>query len=205
MQIERIVTGPLAENCYIIYDREKKEGIIADPGSSAQKIIRTVGILNIKIKNIVFTHAHFDHIMAYHGVREAFPEAELLIFESEKEVLEDPVKSLMRNGAPITADRYLKDGDIITFGDCSLKVIHTPGHTVGSICLYGDGILVSGDTLFKRSIGRWDLPTGNGEEEIASIYNRLFVLPDETVVYPGHGEETVISEEKELNEVLRWR
>lgn len=205
MQIERIVTGPLGENCYIIYDREAKEGIIVDPGSSAPKIIRTVEILNIKIKSIVFTHGHFDHIMAYTKVREAFPEAKLLVCEAENEVLSDPSKSLLKTGDIIVPDVFLKDNDKVSFGGCSLQVIHTPGHTAGSICLYGEGNLISGDTLFRRSIGRWDLPTGNGEEEINSIMTKLFVLPDDTLVYPGHGESTTIGEEKELNEVLRWR
>lgn len=205
MQIEKIVTGPLAENCYILYDRDAKEGIIVDPGFMAQKIIRAVGILNINIKNIVFTHAHFDHIMAYHGVRDAFPDAELLIGEFEKEILADPSKNLMRNGEEIIPDGFLKDGDTVSFGSCLLKVIHTPGHTAGSICLYGEGVLISGDTLFQKSVGRWDLPTGDYDTEMDSIMNKLYILPDETAVYPGHGEATGIGYEKKYNEVLRWR
>ena len=153
----------------------------------------------MKIRYFVFTHAHFDHIGAYHKVKERFPEAKLIIGKKEEEVLSDKEKSMLRLSGEkkeITADIFLSENDLIEFGDHALKVIETPGHTVGSICLYGEGVLFSGDTLFSGGMGRWDFPTGDYEDEKNSILNKIFTLPDETAVYPGHGEKTTVADEK---------
>jgi len=208
MKIEKIQVGPLSTNCYLIYDELKKEGIVVDPGADGDKIISVIKKAGADIKYIVFTHVHFDHILAYYDIKNEFPDSKLIVSDKEKDALKDDVKSLMhfsrREYPEIKYDLLIKDGDIISFGDESLKVIETPGHTQGSISLYSDGILISGDTLFNYSIGRCDFPTGSLKEEINSIINILFKLPEYTVVHPGHGESTTIGFEKLHNEVYSW-
>lgn len=208
MKIEKLSVGSLGTNCYIAYDENKKEGIVVDPGSNGERINLKIKELGISIKYIVFTHVHFDHILAFSDVKKENPCAKLIVADKEKDALYDDEKSLIRyartSKPEIRCDLTVNDGDIIEFGDESFKVIETPGHTKGSICLYSDGVLISGDTLFNYSIGRCDFPTGSLKEEINSIINILFKLPDKTNVYPGHGENTTIEFEKRHNEVYAW-
>lgn len=204
MRIKTVITSPMGENCYIVYDEDSKEGIVIDPGSSPERILNALSELKTELKYIVFTHGHFDHIGAYHEIAEKYPEALLLCSEKETEVIKNPSKSFLDSDKPINPQEFISENDTVDFGNCSLKVIETPGHTVGSICLYTPGTLFSGDTLFKIGIGRCDLPTGNLKDEISSIKNKLFALPEDTIVYPGHGESTDIAYEKEHNEVYLW-
>lgn len=208
MKVIRIPVGPLGTNCYLIYDENKKEGIVVDPGADGDKITDIIKSNGINIKYIIFTHVHFDHILAFYDVKSAFPDAKLILCEKEKDALKDDKKSLIRFARKeypqIEYDILVSDGDKIEFGDEFFTVIETPGHTEGSMSLYSEGILISGDTLFKYSIGRCDFPTGSLEKETNSIINILFKLPDDTVVYPGHGEATNIAFEKEHNEVYSW-
>ncbi len=208
MKVERIEVGPLGTNCYLIYCESKKEGIIVDPGYDGDKILNAIDSVEVTIKYIVFTHVHFDHILAYFDIKERFPDAKLIVGEREVPALTDENRSLIRlsrkSYPQIKCDIMVKNGDRIEFGNEAFTVIETPGHTEGSISLYSEGILVSGDTLFNYSIGRCDFPTGNLKEEINSIINILFKLPDNTLVYPGHGNITDIGFEKINNEVYAW-
>lgn len=208
MKIKRLPVGPLSTNCYILYDENKKNGIIVDPGEDADRIIGTVKEIGLSVSHIVLTHGHYDHIMALHDVQEAFPDAKLCLCHLEKELVNDPYQNLTiygnRTVEPVQADILLKEGDRIPVGSETLKVLETPGHTVGSICLLGENILLSGDTLFYLGMGRCDLPSGNLASEVDSILSKLFLLSDDIMVYPGHGQETTIGFEKKNNEVYHY-
>lgn len=206
MIVKRIPAGIYAANCYILYSEKEREGIIVDPGGDVEDIVKFVKENDIDIKNIVLTHGHGDHIG---GVKELKDElqVDLLIHEADVEMLKDDNKnlsSIMAIGSiEISPDGFLSDGDIVEFGDVKLSVIHTPGHTLGGICLFADDKLISGDTLFKGSIGRTDLEGGDYESILNSIREKLLVLPDHTIVYPGHGPETTIEYEKNNNPFLK--
>ncbi len=194
--------GIMGVNCYILGD--KSEAIIIDPGSDAEKIIKILDDNEIKAKYIVLTHCHFDHILAAEKIMEKL-DVKLIACQSEKENLLDPsvnyTDKYSRNPVSLTADIYVKDGDVVKSGELEFKVIETPGHTSGGMCLYckGENLLISGDTLFYSSVGRCDLATGNEETLIKSIKEKLFILPDNTVVLPGHGENTSIGFERVNN------
>ncbi len=191
--------GLMGVNCYILGDPD--EAIIVDPGSNAEGIEKTLKENNIKAKYIVLTHCHFDHIMA---VEELIKKTgvKLIACQSEKENLMSSninyTDRYSRNPIELVAYVYVKDGDVIKSGECEFKVIETPGHTSGSMCLYceKEKMLISGDTLFFASVGRCDLATGNEKELIKSIKTKLLVLPDDVAVLPGHGENTTIGYEK---------
>lgn len=206
MKIERLPVGPLQTNCYILSD--EKDGIIVDPGADAPRIIRRVKEMDISVSRIVLTHGHYDHILALHDVQNAFPEAKLCLCHLEKELVNNPAESLViyadKSFAPVQADILLKEGDLIPVGRETLKVLETPGHTAGSICLLGKNLLISGDTLFYMGMGRCDLPSGSLTAEVHSILNKLFPLSDDIMVYPGHGQETTLGFEKRNNEVYHY-
>lgn len=208
MKVLPLVVGNLSTNSYIVYDENKKEGIVIDPGDFPLLLISKIKELGITLKYIVFTHVHFDHILGYPRLKEEFPDSELIVSHIEKDSLWDKEKSLLYyvnvDFPKITEFSEVKNGDFVDFGDVSLKVIETPGHTEGSICLFGENTLFSGDTLFYSSLGRWDFPGGNFYKEYHSITEVLFKLPDDTVVYPGHGDKTTIGYEKINNEVLKY-
>ncbi|MBC7104518.1 MAG: MBL fold metallo-hydrolase, partial [Firmicutes bacterium] len=159
----------------------------------------------LKLRYIILTHGHVDHIAALGEVREATG-AEVLIHAADAEMLTDPTRNLsLFTGRRLRfspAERLLADGDVVEVGTVCLEVIHTPGHTPGGICLKTDDVVITGDTLFAGSIGRSDFPGGNHGQLIRSIKERLLCLPGHTRVYPGHGPETTIEEEKRYNPVL---
>ena len=205
MIIEKLEVEPFASNCYIVGAESNKEGIIIDPGAEASRILKKVEDLGLEIKLIVVTHPHMDHIGALKEVKEATG-AEVAIHSDDAEALrEQPAK--VRSGfsfpAPPPPDRLLKDGDSIDIGDLHFTVLHTPGHSLGGICLLGEGVVFTGDTLFNFGIGRFDLPGGNGRQILNSIKTKLMVLPDNTAVYPGHGPESTISTERQWNPFLQ--
>ncbi len=207
MRIETVVVGPLEVNCYIVWDEKSKEGIVIDPGSEGKRIQRIVEVEGVNLKYIVNTHGHVDHIGANKDLKEAFPEAELLIHEKDIPLLRNALNSFI---APMVGakaspepDRTIDEGDTIEFGEISLKVIHTPGHTAGSICLYTEGIIFTGDTLFAGSVGRVDLPGSEPEKLIPSIKEKILVYPDDTVVLPGHGPQSTVGQERRYNPFLR--
>ena len=199
---QAVAVGPLQCNCHILADKASKEAVIVDPGDDADDILRRVK--GFKVLALLHTHCHFDHMTATRKVAEATG-AEILIHKSDK-ALYDALAAqyeLFRMGRtpddPLPVKRFLKDGDRIDFGKEALSVLYTPGHTQGSCCFHSEGFLLSGDTLFCRSIGRTDLPGGNAEQEAESIRTKLYTLDPETVVYPGHGPETKIEEERAEN------
>lgn len=207
MEIQKIPVAPIGANCYIV--SEAGAAFIIDPGGDAEKIIRAAK--NFDVRYILLTHAHFDHIGGLNDVKKAFPEAKTAVHKLEKEWLYSDELNLSENFGFSSVyekevDIELEDGMTLDFAGTKIKVLHTPGHTPGSTCFYignsENHILFSGDTLFRSSIGRTDFPGGSGRKIIESIKTKLLVLPDETVVYPGHDENTSISLEKKLNPFL---
>ena len=201
IKIETIVVSPYSVNCYILYCENTKDGIIVDPGDEANKIIKTVSRLGVNVKGIVLTHCHADHILALDDIKAHYG-VRLMIHKDEAPLLANGKMNLtpMFTGKSIehTADVLLNDGDVIKIGEREMKVIHTPGHTSGCLCLLGDGILVSGDTLFAQSYGRTDFPTGDAPT-LAKSLDKLLKLPEETKVYPGHYDSSTIGIEKKYN------
>ncbi len=207
------VTTALEEptNCYIVEDEESKETMVIDPGGEAEKIIDMLDTLGIdKLKYIYLTHCHGDHFGAILEVK-AKKGGKVLIHRDDAEGLYNPAISLTyyigMDDIELEADSRVDEGDIIHLGNLEFKVIHTPGHTKGGTCLYckEEGLLFSGDTLFKGTWGRTDLPTSSFPDIIASITNKLTILPDDTIVYPGHGRMTTIREEEPIYLELKPR
>ncbi len=200
--IEIIPVGGIETNCYLIGD--DKGAILIDPGDDADKIIEQIKKRKAKVTKIVLTHGHADHIGAVPQVKK-YTGAPVLIHSEDAIMLTDAMANLSAVfDAPFVtnpADGLLKDGDEVIVGDIILKVLFTPGHTPGGISLYEEdaGIVFTGDALFAGSIGRTDFPRASHEQLIAAIQGKLLSLPDETVVYPGHGPQSTIGDEKEEN------
>ena len=202
MILKKLIVGPFASNCYIVGFESDNEGMIIDPGASAKQILSTVKELGLNIRLIVLTHGHMDHIGAVKGVKEATG-AEVAIHTDDARFLRRLSLSTIYNFSfPSTPDRLLGDGDSIDVGDLHFTVLHTPGHSPGGICLLGHGVLFSGDTLFNYGIGRTDFPGASHNQLMNSIYTKLMTLPDDTVVYPGHGSDTTIGTERRTNPFL---
>jgi len=200
--VKGLELGPFASNCYIVGADSGNEGIVIDPGAEADRILSAADDLGLNIKIIALTHGHMDHVGALAEVKKATG-AEIAIHADDARSLQarNPFGSIF--GGPSQAmpapDRLLKGGDTIAVGDLHLLVLHTPGHTPGGICLLGEGVVFSGDTLFNLGIGRTDMPGGSYNQLMDSIHTKLLVLPDDTIVYPGHGPETTIAQERQWN------
>lgn len=208
--IKTYPVGQIETNCYVIYRKTIKKAVIVDPGDDEAYILEQCSNLCVTPEAILLTHGHFDHIMAVKGIKHIFPEIPIIAGEKEKVLLYDPSENLSLNmgrKCSVEADRYVKNGEILSVAGISIEAISTPGHTEGSLCYYikEDEVLISGDTLFRESLGRTDFPTGNQSRIIESIKEKLFSLPDNTVVYPGHGDVTTISHEKSYNPVALYR
>ncbi|HEX3031030.1 MAG TPA: MBL fold metallo-hydrolase [Bacillota bacterium] len=205
MIFEWLSVGPMGANCYIIGCKRTKIGAVIDPGGEGKRILARTKELGLTIEKIILTHGHIDHIMALDEVQAATG-AQILIHKSDAGMLTDSRKNLSgfmgKNMVFPAADQLLKGGDVVKLGELEVKVLHTPGHTPGGICLEVGGILISGDTLFECSIGRSDFPGGNHNTLIESINNNLMVYPDDTTVYPGHGPSTTIGYERKHNPFL---
>jgi len=206
MIVDKLELGPFATNCYIVGSESSRAGMIIDPADKAKQILKKVEDLGLDIKLIALTHGHIDHIGALKEIKEATG-AEVAIHSDDARSLgrKQPLAIIfgLFYSTPPSPDRLLKDGDSIDVGDLHFVVLHTPGHTPGGICLLGEGVVFSGDTLFNYSVGRADLPGGSYSKLMNSIQTRLMTLPDNTVVYPGHGGETTIGAERNGNPYLQ--
>jgi len=204
--IETLPVGNLEANCYIIGCTGTRQAAVVDPGDEAGRILDKLKKLDLKLSVIILTHGHADHIGAVGELKEASG-AQVMIQTGDGDMLTRPSLNLSAwLGGAIAfkpADRLLEDGDFIKVGNLTLEVLHTPGHTPGGICLKVGNDLFTGDTLFAQSIGRSDFPGGNHKTLIHSIKTKLLTLPEETVIYPGHGPGSTIGREKRHNPFLQ--
>ena len=203
LKIGRMVIGSVQTNCYFVYREGGKEVLVFDPADRGDHIYETLQKQGFCVKGILLTHAHFDHIWGCNRLKE-LTGAPLYAYEQEKALCEDAalnVSAQAGRACTVAPDRYLQDGEEITIADMTCRTIATPGHTQGSCCYYfgESGFLIAGDTLFAESVGRTDLPTGSMGVLVRSVKEKLFALPDETKVYPGHGDATSIGHEKQYN------
>jgi len=205
MRIHKICVGQLEVNCYIVADERSDEAIIIDPGDEFERIAELIDSLGIKPTRILFTHAHYDHVCAGKELQERY-RCDILMHEDENGTYETTKGRCVSWGYEPEdfppPDIILKDHDRITLGNDVLEVIHSPGHSPGSICLYIQQCLFTGDTLFRGSVGRTDLAGGNTEKLMGSI-KRLMLFPPDTKVFCGHGPGTTIGEEKAKNPFIR--
>jgi len=206
MKLHTLSLGALSTNCYILADEASGKAVVIDAPDNADKILAFLNQEGYTLTEIILTHGHFDHILALEALKKATG-APVSIHQNGAVSLNDGINNLCHyvgmDWTPVQPDRLLHEGDTITVGNLSFQVLHTPGHTSDCICLYGEGIAICGDTLFQGSIGRVDHPTGNMQQEIDSIQQKLMPLPDETVVYPGHGPSTTIGRERRENPYLQ--
>ncbi len=200
--------GPLQCNCSVIADETTKEAIVIDPGDDIETVLAVLEPHHLRVKQIVVTHAHIDHVGGAMKLKK-LTGAPVLLNQNDDALLRMlPVQASwlgMKDPGQVTVDADLPEGHVVHFGNLNASVIHTPGHTQGSICLFfaAENTLIAGDTLFQGSIGRTDLPGGSYESILRSIHNKLLVLPGATIVIPGHGPTTTIQEERERNPFLR--
>ena len=204
--VTTLVVGPIMANCHILGCEETKEAAVIDPGDETGKILMALAKSNLTVKYILNTHGHFDHVGGNKKMREA-TNAPILIHASDAPMLNSLSASaatwgLASDDSP-PPDQTIDEGDTISFGKITLKVLHTPGHTPGGVSFHTDGKVFVGDTLFASSIGRTDFPGGNFDALISGIKTKLFPLGDDVVVYSGHGPETTIGGEKRSNPFLR--
>lgn len=207
MKIIALEVGSLGTNCYIAYSESTREAAVIDPGGSAERILAAIGNEKLKVKYIINTHGHADHILANLRIKEATG-APILIHEADADMLTSAARNLSMyiggaaNCGP--ADHKLREGDVIRVADdLEFTVLHTAGHTPGGICLKTEGVLFSGDTLFAESIGRTDFPGGSYSQLINNIKEKLLPLDDATKVLPGHGPETTIGWERKMNPFIQ--
>ena len=205
MKVEKLAVGEMQANCYLVWDEQSKEAVVIDPGGDPDTIIDAISRNSLKVIHIINTHGHVDHVEANDLIRQKTG-ATLLIHSADVSLLQDLELNLSqalgrgKNFLPPT--KTLEDKDKLKLNGFELEVLHTPGHTPGSICLYGDKRLFSGDTLFADGVGRTDLPGGNFRQLKDSLEHKILKLSDEVVVYPGHGPNTTIGKERRDNPFL---
>ena len=204
MKVGKFVLGPVATNCYIGINEETKECFIVDPATCPPEFVSYIKNAGLTVKAVLLTHGHFDHIMGLDALLKEFP-VPVYAHEAERDVLEseqlNSSASMLRQPYSFSGADYVTNRQELRIAGFEILVIYTPGHTIGGCCYYieKEKTLFSGDTLFHGSVGRTDLPTGSMGQLVSSVRDRLFVLPDDTQVYPGHMEETTIGYEKRYN------
>jgi hydroxyacylglutathione hydrolase len=208
MILEMLTVGPFQENCYIIGDAESGVGALIDPGDEAARIAMAVEETGLEIGSIIVTHAHIDHVGAVVGLVDEYACPVLMHAEAEPMLEGLPTQAMMmglRFGNVPTVDRHVADEEVLEVGDLRFRSLYTPGHAPGHLAFYveDERLVLSGDALFAGSVGRVDLPGGSMEVLMRSIEERLLTLPDETVVYPGHGPRTTIGNERASNPFLQ--
>lgn len=213
IKIGRMVLGVCQTNCYFLYRDGSHDVILVDPADKGANIYGALQKNGFRVAAILLTHGHFDHIWGLTALKDAanaaaeadgLEEVKVYAGEAERELLKSPqlnVSEQAGRSCAVSADVYVKDGQELTLAGMTCRVIATPGHTAGGCCYYFEeaGFLVSGDTLFAESVGRTDFPTGSMGTLVRSIREKLFPLPEDTKVYPGHGESTTIGHEKKYN------
>lgn len=210
MDLKMLTVGSLDTNCYWVWCNKSKEAVVIDPGfdqrEEAKKVLDIVKEYDLNVKFIVNTHGHPDHTSGNGAMKDATG-APILIHKLDAKMLSAAGRKFMAlfgvKATSLVADGFLEEGAVIRFGESVLRVLHTPGHSPGSISLVGSDCVFTGDTLFAGSIGRVDLPGGSGREILQSLRGKLAVLPDEFVVYPGHGPRSTVEEEKRSNPFLQ--
>lgn len=202
MIIKELPVGPLQANCFIVGCEETREAAVIDPGDDVDQILMSLAESKLKVKYIINTHNHFDHVGGNARLKQV-TKADLLIHKLDAPMLQHLGTMAKSFGMSVDdsppADRELEEGDIVKVGNIEMKVVHTPGHSPGGICLITDKAVFAGDTLFAGSIGRTDLPGGDYDTLISGVREKLFVLDDDVTVYCGHGPRTTIGMEKKFN------
>ncbi|HEV8663046.1 MAG TPA: MBL fold metallo-hydrolase [Candidatus Methylomirabilis sp.] len=208
MKVHAFTVGPLESNSYLVVDEAAREAALLDPGMESEPVADVLAREHLTVTSIINTHGHFDHVFgnAYFKAKTGAP---LLMHRADLDLVKRLEEQSLYFGFRATPspspDRFLEEGDEVRVGGIRLRVLHTPGHSPGGICLVTDGAAFVGDTLFAGSIGRTDLPGGSAEELLTSIREKLLALPDETVLYPGHGPATTIGHERRHNPFLTGR
>lgn len=197
MQVKKYSVGMMENNVYLLWDDESKSACLIDASGKEDRVGEDVSKLGLNVQYIILTHGHFDHTDGLDFYKTVFPEAKVIASKKEAKMLYD--RKLSKGKGGIVADIQITDGESIKLGNSEVKFIETPGHSSGSMCILAGKNLFSGDTLFQASVGRTDFPTGSWDELEASIHNKLFILPDDTRVLPGHMDETTIGFEKRYN------
>jgi len=206
MKYESVIVGALETNCYLVYCQETMECAVIDPGAEPERIFRVIAHKDLKPTLLINTHGHVDHVGANRDIKDKF-DIPLCIHAADGPMLDNVLQSELsfflgaKESPP--PDRYLEEGETLKIGNVSLSVVHTPGHSPGSVSLMGDDILFSGDTLFYGGVGRTDLPGGSWTELERSIKEKIFILPEDTVVLTGHGPSTTVGQEKKFNPFVR--
>jgi glyoxylase-like metal-dependent hydrolase (beta-lactamase superfamily II) len=208
MILKMLIVGPIQANCYILGCERTREAAVIDPGGDPDKILLALAKDHLRCVYIINTHGHFDHAADNKRIKEVTG-AELLIHRADAPMILQQSRSGGMWGMKVDdsppPDRYLEEGDVITFGDISLKVLHTPGHSPGGISLVTDKIVIVGDTLFAGSIGRTDFPGGDYETLIRNVREKIFPLGDDVIVYTGHGPKTTVGRERRTNPFFTGR
>ena len=203
MKVEKFVTGINSTNCYLAINEETKQAVVIDPAACPSYLMSHIKSEGLKVEAILLTHGHFDHIMGIDGFLSEF-DVPVYVHEDDADAMEDPVlnqSSTYTSGYTFGKARYLRDRQTLELAGYTFQVIHTPGHTKGGCCYYvaSEDVLFSGDTLFQNSVGRTDFVNSSTSDLVHSVREKLFLLPDDTIVYPGHMGETKIGHEKKYN------
>jgi len=205
MIIKKFIVGPLENNCFILADEKSRETFIVDPGDEPDRILDFINENKLKVKYIVCTHAHFDHIAAVSDIKEE-TKAAIVLHKDDLEIYKSAKEHAALFGFELYSipepDIFVTEGDHLTVGNLTFMIIHAPGHSPGGICLYGEGIVITGDTLFAGTVGRTDLPGGD-VKKLRDSAKRLMTLPDDVKVLPGHGPESTVGLERKSNFFLQ--